>query len=134
MVLAPLVALFADANGNLPLYLMWLQTFDATLDEGRQPAYGYTGSNWWVRTRWLWRNPGYTFDMNVLGIMWNPADWTCIHAGAYFFAIANNGAFNFEWKRVKLGWKAQNHYDWTTGQWIPGNWAKYPKIPICFSL
>ena len=131
-VLAPIISLFQDAQGNLPKWCSWFQTFDATLQEGRNPSYGFTGSNWWVGVRWLWRNPGYTFDMNVVGIAWDPNEWHVIHDGAYFFAVSNLGAFNFEWKRLKLGWKAENHWDHTKQAWVPGNWAAYHNIPLCF--
>jgi hypothetical protein len=132
MILAPLLALTADAGGNLPVFLRWFQTFDASLDEGAK--YGYTGSKWWIRTHWIWRNPGYTFDMNVLGIDWVPEEWLTVYAknGVFFAYNSTNWAFNFEYGRIKLGWKAQNHYDWPTGTWVPGNWAAFPKIPICF--
>ena len=57
-ILAPWLAKQAGADGNLPPHLRWFQTFDATLDEGRKPQYGFTGTDVEVRTKWLRRNPG----------------------------------------------------------------------------
>ncbi len=133
-VLAPILSLMADAEGNLPHWLRWFQTFDASLDEGRNPPYNFTGSDWWVRTRWLWRNPGYTFDLEVLGVRFIPTQWVVVKwDGDIFYARTACGAFCYERSkpfRVKLGWKAWNHFDPETGQFIPGNWARFPKIPI----
>lgn len=136
MILAPLLALTADDHGNLPHMLRWFQTFDANLNEGRNPSYGYTGSDWWVRTRWLWRNPGYGFDYAALGIYFLPEMWVVRKSTANtFFATCKCGAFCFEWGgafRVKMGWKVANHWD---GEgWVAGQWAAYPKIPFTFTI
>lgn len=138
MLLAPALALLVDPQGNLPAWLSWFQTFDNTCFAGRQ-AYGWTGSDWWVSTRWLWRNPGYTFDMNVLGISFVASQWTVKHwDGSLFFATCACGAFNLEFAygnfRLKFGWKAWNHFDPTTKTFVPGQWATFPKIPVTFSI
>lgn len=132
VLLAPLLALTTQSDGNLPPRLYWFQTFDATLDEGRNPQYGFTGSDWWVRTRWLWRNPGYGFDYFLLGIKFVAADWVIVrNDDKMFFAYSRNGAFNFTtkrgWLRLKLGWKYWNRVE-------TGNWDRFDKIPICCSV
>ena len=69
--LAPLVALFCDANGNLPYWLSLFQTYDNTCDgdDGYKQEHRFFPNNanafqvWANRTGWLWRNPAYGFDM-----------------------------------------------------------------------
>jgi hypothetical protein len=69
--LAPLVALFADKDGNLPKWLSLFQTYDNTLDgdDGYKAEHRFFPDNanafqvWANRTGWLWRNPAYGFDM-----------------------------------------------------------------------
>lgn len=125
-VLAPLLACLADSAGNLPKQLSWFQTFDAPLPPGR-----------WSGVKWLWRNPGYTFDLLVLGIEWDPDDWV-VHAPGpkVFFATSRRGAFNvclqFPCLQLKLGWKAWNH--WEGDHWVPGNWSGFSNIPLCCTL
>lgn len=132
MILAPALALTAGRDGNLPWFLRYFQTFDATLDEGRKPQYGFTGSDWWVRTRWLWRNPGYGFDYYLLGIRYDVAAWHIVrNDDKMFFAYSKSGAFNLTTKqgkwRLKLGWKFWNHIEST-------NWDSYTRLPICASV
>jgi hypothetical protein len=150
-VLAPVVALFCRADGWLPKWLAWFQTFDASLDAGWRDGYfPVTGTptgraRWWLRTKWLWRNPAYGFCYWAIGINFVPADWeivsfvrhddgTCdFHArtkdGRYFNLMAATG--------TKLGWKAWNYFDgldeagqpkWKTSPWGPA-W----RTPICFT-
>ncbi len=141
-LLAPFLALFVSSStGNLPKYLLWFQTFDATCFEGREPQYGMTGSNWWVATRWLWRNPGYTFDLEVLGFTWNQNSWKVVKVsadGSFFFAIGPWLTFNLcgmIWGvHFKFGWKAWNMYSLQTKTWtVNPTWAKFNKIPVCFT-
>lgn len=142
-VLAPLVALFVKPDGNLPAWLSWFQTFDATLFEGRQPQYGFTGSNWWVSTLWLWRNPAYTFDYMPLGVAWDKTQWSSSYSvstsgATTFWAKGPNGQFNYEYGgtlvQVKVGWKAWNLFDATTDKYRDGNWGPLPRIPFCFTI
>lgn len=138
MILAPLLALFVGKDGNLPGLLRLFQTFDATCFEGRQPQYGFTGSDWWVACRWLWRNPGYSLDRQVLGCAFDPAQWRVIAYrpdGSLFIAIGPGGRFNLCGRiglRFKFGWKAWNMWDdarWKTQPWGP-DW----RIPICCTI
>ena len=130
-ILAPGLALLVGADGNLPRRLRWFQTFDATLDEGRKPQYGMVGSDWYVRMRWLQRNPGYGFDYYLLGIKFVATDWHIVRNDEFvFFAYSRTGAFNYTTKtgrwRIKLGWKYWNHIE-------SNNWDRFDKLPICCS-
>lgn len=149
-ILASLLAIFADTSGNLPRYLRYFQTFDASLDAGWKDGYfrinwEFAGrfpaiALWWNRTRWLWRNPGYTFDYEVLGIRWYAEDWEVLHHTDTIFLALNlrEAAFNLNlniWRiRFKLGWKAWNHYNSGTKQFDGGNWSAFENIPFVFSI
>ena len=98
-ILAPWLAKQAGADGNLPPHLRWFQTFDATLDEGRKPQYGFTGTDVEVRTKWLRRNPGYGFDYYLLGIKYVADDWAIVrNDDKVFYAVSKSGAFNYTTK------------------------------------
>ncbi|WP_423197463.1 hypothetical protein DFLDMN_001080 [Cupriavidus sp. H19C3] len=77
---------FANAEGNLPVWLRWFQTHDATLDGvGRDGVIEprFVASTSWLRTddgaprntlcrylcrvAWLYRNNAYDFSIDVLG-------------------------------------------------------------------
>ncbi|PRE30149.1 hypothetical protein C6Q35_28310 [Burkholderia multivorans] len=75
-VLAPILPLFAIGRETLPVWLSWFQTPDNPLDGDS----GWKTVHWQWRFRlprpiaryvgrvgWLWRNPSYGFDVNVLG-------------------------------------------------------------------
>ena len=81
-VFNPIVALFAGEDGNLPHCLRWFQTQDQSLDndpewvEKTWPLLAYKQSDskvlhyikrWAQRTRWMYRNTGYTFAYEVVG-------------------------------------------------------------------
>lgn len=145
MVFAPLIALTADANGNLPRYLKWFQTFDATLDEGRQPQYGFTGSDWWVRTRWLWRNPSYGFAYGPLSQPFFPANWRFwFHRSKahpdnmLFLALGPRLAFDCHYRlgpfSAKLGWAAWNLFDEANLAWKTTPWGPLWRVPMKFTL
>jgi hypothetical protein len=75
MLLSPILPAFASAAGYLPAWLGWFQTYDNPLDgdTGFKTIHAlYLGeqSGWkrYVnRVWWLLRNPGYTFDQQILG-------------------------------------------------------------------
>lgn len=132
--LAPLLALFVRSDGNLPKRLYWFQTFDATCFEGRQPQYGFTGSDWWVATRWLWRNPAYGFDYWPLGIAFDPKHWRMVREDEWFIAFGPYGQFCIEHGgsfSLKLGWKAKNYRE--NGAWITRSWGPDYRAPLCFT-
>jgi len=63
IILSPLIALFADAQGNLPKYLSWFQTPDAPcwgapFWKQKNPTY----STYKLCVTWLVRNPAQGFD------------------------------------------------------------------------
>jgi hypothetical protein len=150
MVLAPIVALFCKNDGYLPNWLAWFQTFDAPLDAGTRdgyPGFDPSGSRWWNRTKWLWRNPAYGFAYWPLGQTFDPAEWivTKFESGANYtnfhartrdgrlWCVSYNGAFG-QWK---LGWKAWNYFDGLDEQgdakWRSAPWGPQWRVPICFT-
>jgi hypothetical protein len=154
MIVAPLVALFTNADGYLPNWLKWFQTFDSPLDAGWRDGYFGTFTAppvgrqlWWLRTKWLWRNPAYGFCYWILGTPFTPEDWTVetfVKDGNYtkfvawskdrkHFCIGYNGPLG----SYKFGWKAWNYFQkldengkpvWNTTPWGP-DWL----APISFS-
>lgn len=73
-ILAPAMAAYSVWRGItvLPYPFRLLHTHDNTLDGGQLQGYetGVTGSKlWWQRTCWIWRNPGYGFDAEILGFL-----------------------------------------------------------------
>lgn len=159
LILNWIVALFADDAGNLPRCLKWFQTFDASLDEGmnarrNELAAGLGGDAWAAfiayprsqfeiyrnRALWLFRNTGYGFDYYLLGVRWNPNDWRVIRyveTDALLLFIAVGNGFNLymesRYGMVKLGWKAWNLFNRSTGM-FSGSWGDDRRIPVTFSL
>lgn len=141
-ILAPLLALAINSTtGNLPRWLYWFQTFDATCFEGRQAQYGFTGSNWWVATQWLWRNPAYGFDYWPFGVAMDVTQWTVTrNDGAWFIARGPGGQFNIEYGgrlgSLKLGWKAKNYRTSDLSAWLPASysWGPSRRTSICFTV
>jgi hypothetical protein len=152
VIAAPVVAAFCRRDGWLPNWLAWFQTFDAPLDAGWRDGYfGLFASPptgfalWWLRTKWLWRNPAYGFCYWPLGIDFVPADWvivnfirhadgTCdFHArtkdGRYFNIMTATG--------TKLGWKAWNYFEGLdergNPKWKSSPWGPQWRAPICFT-
>lgn len=136
--LAPLVALFADKDGNLPKWLSLFQTYDNTLDgdDGYKQEHRFFPDNanafqvWANRTGWLWRNPAYGFDM-LLGADVQVGDNLFINgnrltsdnpylAGSCLWVLKRNGktiAFQYYYVgnftttkclRLNAGWKLWN--------------------------
>lgn len=154
LFLAPIVAAFADSAGNLPRCLKWFQTFDASLDAGWKDGYfvfaGRTSSEtvptglelWWLRTRWLYRNPGYGFSYWVLGQAFDRSAWRVTRndidastGKTLWIARGPRGAFNINylgrWGNAKLGWKAWNY--WDGAAWKTAPWGPVWRTPICFT-
>ena len=142
------VPLFADSNGNLPACLKWFQTFDASLDAGWKDGYfAYQApitplALYWLRVRWLYRNPGYGFSYWVDGIAFDPSQWTVTHneidattGKTLWIARGPRGAFNINylgrWGNAKLGWKAWNYWNGTAWKTTP--WGPVWRTPICFT-
>ena len=65
-------------QANLPKWLSWFQTDDHDCDGDRGSWERHPGFDWWSiykrRTAWFFRNTGYNFCINVLGIPVTPAD------------------------------------------------------------
>jgi hypothetical protein len=141
--LAPLIALFSDANGNLPYWLSAFQTYDNTLDgdDGYKQEHRFFPDNanalqvWANRTGWLWRNPAYGFDM-LLGVDVRIGDVLIVegdratgdnpyHSGYCSWKLYRNNelvGFQYYWVgnftntkclRVNVGWKLWNAEEFT---------------------
>lgn len=152
-VLAPVVALFCKADGYLPTWLAWFQTQDAPLDAGWQDGYFSapltpTGLRlWWLRVRWLWRNPAYGFCYWPLGLAYNPADWvidTLLFAGearavliefrahtrdGRYFAYTNSSGQKYGYKL----WWALNADNTGLVDVLPASRGPDNRIPLCFT-
>lgn len=144
---SPLLALLVNAQGHLPHWLMWFETFDATVDEGWQGGY-YPKPNsklalWWCRVKWLCRNPAYGFAYYPLGLEFNPDDWSVWFKrypngrDMLFFAIGPDGAFDLHFRfglfAGKFGWKCYNTFDEARLAWKTKPWGPEWRIPCCFS-
>jgi len=149
-ILAPLLALTCDAQGNLPVFLRWFQTQDNTCDAGWKVQGNYgtyltdgtvpTGATlWWYRTLWLWRNPGYGFDYGPLGVAVDTTQWRVVqNDSAYFVALGPRGKFCIKSggdRPMKLGWKIWAYWDDTTNAWRPDSytWGPRRRTSICFT-
>ena len=119
----PFLPIFADSDGNLPTWLRWFQTYDATLD-GTEPR--FIDATSWLRTdgvaknvictyvlrvMWLYRNNAYGFAYSVLGCTptktisedgVNPSDRNPAIEGSYLRIFEDaEGAQYFQYKLVK---------------------------------
>jgi hypothetical protein len=157
-VIAPLLAVFTKGDGNLPKFLYWFQTFDATLDQGwLQGSFGdYTTTGvkptgwtlWYYRFRWLQRNPGYGFDYWPLGAAMDVSKWTVVRNDASWQIYKGpNGLFCIRSMKTgvapKIGWKAWAYFNTTTNtdgsvtltaQDAYYSWGPSHRVPICITL
>lgn len=87
---------------NLPKWLMWFQTDDHDCDGDRGSWERHGGFKWYQiyirRTAWFFRNTGYTFCINVLGIPVYPSD--CLEVRGNPDASDTNGISGFCYRRV----------------------------------
>lgn len=138
ILLAPVLPLFASKDGYLPSWLNWFQTYDNPLDgdQGFKTIHApFKGDNlsyakvYLNRVWWLLRNPGYTFDKEILGAKITSlsdmvvagdltiSDQAPAKAGYNYITIGNAwglyyikqlGKYCF---RVRLGWKLTVYAD-----------------------
>jgi len=117
VIIAPILPLFASNvsgmvdNGTsvrleprLPKWLSWFQTpdnslnGDATFESLNPPCY-------WSQVKWLWRNPAYSFGIQILGTPYVSdiqGDTTIRdndNAKAGWCLVTVNGLFQFRWVR-----------------------------------
>lgn len=136
MILSPLLALIANSEGNLPWCLRWFQTFDASLDEGWKSGLFWKSTifdpalvvRWFLRMRWLWRNPGCGFDL-FLGVSYVAHEWTVHHESEdTFLAFGPGWRFEYQGKHWHLGWKACHNLNAKYGT------PYWERIPLVFSV
>ncbi len=137
--------LFADDQGNLPPWLKWFQTFDASLDAGWQdgyldPSWGETPfKRYLARVYWLYRNPAQGFDYWPFGLPFDTTQWRVIRyidtpEQVLFVAIGNgfNIYYHGRFGMAKLGWKAWNY--WQGRDWRNTPWGPQWRVPLCCSI
>lgn len=87
---------------NLPKWLMWFQTDDHDCDGDRGSWERHPGFKWYQiyirRTAWFFRNTGYNFCINVLGIPVYPSDSLDVRGNPD--ASDTNGISGFCYRRV----------------------------------
>ncbi|GAB5100487.1 DUF7338 family protein [Caballeronia sp. HLA56] len=133
-LIAPILPAFAIGNSTLPRWLRWFQTPDNPLDGDQNfidnvaPYPGkQTGLRQYInRVLWLWRNPAYGFDLEVLGftahegailVMAGTLPMNVTPRTGWYFAILTNPDGTRAWQfyavkrwgtwasRVNFGWK-----------------------------
>jgi len=147
---------FAGADGWLPAWLKWFQTFDNSLDAGwkLQGNYGNyltdgvepVGLKRYIyRVFWLYRNPAYGFSYWALGVPFDPKQWTVVRftgseatGDLDFYAEGPDGQFNEHYMRdgqhVKKGWKAWNMFNAASRTWNTVPWGPEWRVPFVFSV
>ncbi len=137
--------LFADEQGNLPDWLRWFQTVDASLDEAWQggdldPSWGASAcKRYLARVYWLYRHPADGFDYWLLGVRFDANQWRVIHYTSspqhvLFIALGNgfNVYYHGRFGSLKLGWAAWDR--WDGKGWVSPLRHRYARIPLCFTF
>ncbi|MBN4667885.1 hypothetical protein HUS70_13870 [Pandoraea nosoerga] len=134
--------LLADDDGNLPSWLRWFQTFDASIDAGWRD--GYFPTEWGetprmrylARVLWLLRNPAYGLDYWLFGLTFDARGWRVLanierDDLVLFFAVGNgvNLYYHGPLGEAKIGWKAWNY--WLGNAWRETPWGPAWQIPVC---
>lgn len=155
--MALIVVPFTQSNGYLPNCFAWFQTFDASLDTGwndanpvfmRSNGMHYVNPTglllYWLRVRWLWRNPAYGFCYWPLGIPYDSTEWNIIlHVVNPDGTLAEFEAHTYDGKyfcytndkNVKLGYKLWWALD-AENQLLPRlgpDRGPDNRLPICFT-
>jgi hypothetical protein len=133
IIFSPLIGALADDKGNLPKYLRWFQTTDATMYDTQWVYEHPKWSHWLIATTWEQRNPFYG-GLCRLGITINSEVRTFgnrnIHDGingtsGYYFLLSSN-AFEFkliipfftDCTIIQAGWNLHDPLHKTAGQYI----------------
>jgi hypothetical protein len=148
--------LFCKADGNLPTWLKWFQTFDATCDAGWKDGYFLNLSDreyvnpegfllYLLRVKWLYRNPAYGFSYGPCGIAFVPGDWTIQNVVLddttgnvlYLYATDTKGHYCLMTEAGgKYGWKILNYIDHWQGRnpvWKTSPWGPQWRTMIAFT-
>ena len=113
VILAPILPVFAsdklgpcDNNGHqcvgprLPNWLSWFQTPDNSL-YGDATFIANNGQSYWSQVKWIWRNPGYGFEVKYLTapytttVSGDPTIKDNDNAKAGWCCVNSNGLFQF---------------------------------------
>lgn len=112
IIFSPLIALFVQSNGYLPLYLKWFQMVD-------NPATGDLNWNhgvisYWNTVRWLIRNPAQGFDSicgaNVAydSLVTKNGQWIICNGYFEFDYVSAIPWFFGEYCLISFGWRLKN--------------------------
>lgn len=72
MIIAPILPMFAIGKDELPSWLSWFQTPDASIDgdsafqDKQKNPFIQSLPGYIRRVFWLWRNPSYGFDWSIM--------------------------------------------------------------------
>lgn len=106
-IFADVLARLVDAEGNLPKYLRWFQTVDATCYDEMWVAEHPTWTKLQIASSWIRRNPAYGF--NYFARAWVNKNTAVSTFGnldvadglsgiqGWSLIISENGFFAFEW-------------------------------------
>lgn len=129
MVAAPVIALFVNKDGNLPWWLKWFQTPDATCFDEMWVAEHPNWSKYKIAWTWIARNPAYGFrkwaglkddETAVASVRGNVniADGENGVAG-WFLITSTKGFWNFSYM-----WHIPGTHSCVRGEW---GWYLLPK-------
>lgn len=136
VVLAPIIALFRQADDRLPGWLSWFQQPDT-------PCCGdaafHTNQIAWTTNKylwtvfWQWRNPAYGFDATVLGVK-IPNNFTYTSCGDEL--VSNSPLHNgYVFRKIlvdnKTYWQFYFVHGWTTTKCLRVNlgWKLWGDLP-----
>jgi hypothetical protein len=149
--LTPFLILMANKDGNLPRFVYWFQTHDATVDgdhtwPGNRPFKNESNKfkRYINRCFWLWRNSIYGFSDNVFGYKHHPDDVLIVkgderttntfdgHSGYVSRKIYRKGKLKaFQFFRVKQWGKSKKCTRLNIGWKLWGGQGE--KSQLCFS-
>jgi hypothetical protein len=141
-----LIALFVNKDGNLPFYLRWFQTPDATCYDEMWVAEHPTWSKYKIALTWIARNPAYgfrkwispnaslfpsvRFNSEVTNSTWSAPVKLSVMLGDIYIADGANGKAGWFLLIDKTGyWNFSYIIDLHNGHCIRGTWG-WNFIPI----
>jgi len=119
ILFSPVIGAMTDSKGNLPYFLKWFETVDATMYDTMWVNEHPTWSKWLIATTWEERNPFYS-GLHAMGILspvsesfGNTACDSSNSTGAALF-ISDSGVFqiNIVWKLPLVSWCFIHSFGW----------------------
>jgi hypothetical protein len=122
------IALFVDANGNLPYLLRWFQTPDATCYDDMWVAEHPQWSKYKIALTWIARNPAYGFR-KWIGASTNTSEALNVF-GNLFIADGENGVAGWFFMVDASGyWNFSYIIDLGNGSCMRGTWG-WNLVPV----